>query len=157
MMHKILNNKCFIDQINKHKSAGKKIVFTNGCFDIFHFGHLSYLREAKKLGDILAVAINADKGVTELKGEDRPIFPAGQRSEIISELQCVNYVTIFDDPTPIRLIKDIKPDVLVKGGDYSKENIVGSEFVASYGGEIYSLTYIDNLSSTSIFNTLKAL
>lgn len=125
------------------------IVFTNGCFDIFHYGHLHLLREARKLGDSLIVGINTDDSVKRLKGEDRPIFPLMYRSEIVASLIYVDGIVPFKTDTPIELIKRIKPKVLVKGGDW-EDNIVGAEFVKSYGGRVVTIPLIEGLSSTSL-------
>ncbi len=124
---------------------GKKVVFTNGCFDIIHKGHVRYLKQAKKLGDVLIVALNSDRSVSLIK-PGRPINSERDRAEVISALQMVDYVTIFDERTPYKLIRSLKPDVLVKGGDWKKEEIVGSDIA----GETYSLPYIKGVSTTRI-------
>ncbi len=133
---------------------GKKIIFTNGCFDILHYGHVKYLEDAKKKGDVLIVAINSDASIKSIKGNKRPITQEGDRLRIIAGLQSVDYVTIFDDDTPIKLIKLLKPDILVKGSDWKKNKIVGSEFVLKQGGKIYSINLIPGRSTTSLINKL---
>lgn len=148
-MNKILNQANLKRQIDKIKRDKKKIVFTNGCFDILHIGHIKYLREAKKLGDILVVGINSDSSVKKIKPL-RPINPQQQRAEVIASLEMVDFVTLFEEETPYNLIKLIKPDVLVKGGDWRIENIVGSELVK----EVYSLPYVEGVSTTAIIDRI---
>lgn len=136
--------------INHLKScrSGKKIVFTNGCFDLLHVGHVRYLVEAKSLGDILVVGINSDASVKKLKGPDRPIQSETDRGEILSALAAVDFVTLFNDETPEKLIERVRPDVLVKGGDWTIDKIVGSKFVLSYGGQVKSLQFIQGRSTS---------
>ena len=141
--------------INKLKSENRKIVFTNGCFDILHSGHVQYLSEAKELGDILILGLNSDSSVKRLKGNDRPINNEKERAVVLSALYSISYIVIFEDDTPYNLINHIKPDILVKGGDWKPENIVGSDIVSSYNGEVKSLSYIDGKSTTDIINKLK--
>ena len=137
------------------KSQNKKIVFTNGCFDILHSGHVQYLAEAKELGDILILGLNSDSSVKRLKGKDRPINNERERSVILSALYSISYIVIFEDDTPYKLIKHIKPDILVKGGDWEPKDIVGSDVVSSYNGEVKSLSFIEGKSTTDIINKLK--
>jgi D-beta-D-heptose 7-phosphate kinase/D-beta-D-heptose 1-phosphate adenosyltransferase len=125
-------------------------VFTNGCFDVFHYGHLHVLREARKYGSKLIVGINSDESVKRLKGSSRPIFPFKYRSEIVSSLIYVDGIIKFEDDTPLDIIKRIKPNVLVKGGDWKEEEIVGADFVKSMGGTIKTVPYLEKLSSTNI-------
>ncbi len=132
------------------KAEGRKIVFTNGCFDIIHTGHVRYLREAKKLGSALVVGLNSDSSVAGIK-PGRPVNPQDQRAEVLATLEMVDYVVIFNEDTPYNLIKLIKPDVLVKGGDWKKEDIVGSDIVH----EVHSLPYIAGVSTTGIINKIK--
>lgn len=131
-------------EVNK----GKKIVFTNGCFDILHAGHVTYLNEAKSLGDLLVVGLNSDASVKRLKGESRPINNEEERKFLLENLKAVDCVEIFEDDTPLNLIKEIKPSLLVKGGDWEISQIVGSDFVISNGGEVKSLKFVDGLSTT---------
>ncbi|MCB9024972.1 MAG: D-glycero-beta-D-manno-heptose 1-phosphate adenylyltransferase [Bdellovibrionaceae bacterium] len=128
----------------------KKVVFTNGCFDILHVGHVRYLQQARQLGDILVVALNSDDSVKRLKGPQRPIQNEKDREEILSSLSCVDYVTIFSEETPLRLITQLQPDVLVKGGDWPVNTIVGFEVVQANGGEVYSLPFVEGRSTTQI-------
>lgn len=137
------------------RARGEKIVFTNGCFDILHAGHVGYLEQARRLGDRLIVAINGDASVTRLKGEGRPINPVERRMAVLAGLEAVDWVTSFDDDTPEGLLELLKPDVLVKGGDYSKEQVVGWQIVEGYGGEVQSLDFLDNCSTTAIVEKIK--
>ena len=134
----------------------KKIVFTNGCFDLLHVGHVRYLQEAKAQGDVLVLGVNSDRSVSELKGPTRPIQKQEDRAEILAALASVDFVCVFDEPTPIKLIEAITPDVLVKGGDWKAEQIVGSEHVLKNGGEVKSLIFIDGKSTTKIVEKMQS-
>lgn len=134
------------------KSKNKKIVFTNGCFDILHRGHVSYLNEAKKQGEFLVIGLNSDASVKRLKGESRPVNTELDRKFILENLKAVDHVEIFNEDTPLELIKALKPNVLVKGGDWKPEQIVGSEYVQANGGEVYSLNFVDGYSTTNLIN-----
>jgi len=136
------------------KGQGAKVVFTNGCFDVLHMGHVTYLEEAKSLGDILMVGVNSDDSVRRLKGEGRPINPQCARARILSHLSSVDYVTVFDDDTPYRLIELIRPDVLVKGGDWDPADIVGGDLVRSYNGEVVTLPFHKGFSTTAIIDKI---
>ena len=136
------------------KKQGKKIVFTNGCFDIIHPGHVIYLAEAKKMGDILFLGLNSDASVKRLKGKKRPILNENERATILSHLEMIDFVCIFDDDTPYELIKIVKPDILVKGGDWSVENIVGRDIVESYGGKVVNIPYLEGKSTTGIIERI---
>jgi rfaE bifunctional protein nucleotidyltransferase chain/domain len=138
--------------IDKLKSDGKKIVFTNGCFDIIHAGHIRYLKDAKALGDVLFVGLNSDMSVSKIKPA-RPINSQNQRAEVLSSLEMVDYVTIFEEKTPYELIKLVEPDVLVKGGDWKKEEIIGSDIAK----ETLSLPYIKGISTSDIIEKIKRL
>lgn len=139
---------------NKIKNEKKSIVFTNGCFDILHRGHASYLNQAKSLGDKLIVGVNSDRSVRALKGESRPVNNESDRAFLIDNLKSVDYVIIFDEDTPYNLIREIQPDFLVKGGDWKEEDIVGWDIVKESGGKVLSLKFIENYSTT---NTIKKL
>ncbi len=128
----------------------QKIVFTNGCFDLLHIGHVRYLQQARALGDLLIVGINSDASVKRLKGPTRPIQNESDRAEILAALGCVDYTVLFSEDTPLHLIQRVKPQILVKGGDWKIEQIVGSEFVMSYGGTVQSLQFIEGRSTTRI-------
>ena len=144
-----------IDAIKSDKKYNKKIVFTIGCFDILHVGHIRYLSEAKSLGDILVVGINSDESVKNLKGPSRPINSLSDRSLLLSELVCVDYVVSFKEQTPLKLIKMIMPDILVKGGDYTLDNVVGSKEVIDTGGKVELLKFHDGYSSTNYIDKIK--
>ena len=137
------------------KSKNKKIVFTNGCFDILHIGHARYLYAAKELGDLLIVAVNSDSSVKRIKGPDRPIMNQEERAEMLAALQCVDMVVIFEEDTPLEVIERLVPDVLVKGGDWKEEDIVGSEVVKSAGGQVKSLPFVKGSSTSEIINKIE--
>jgi D-beta-D-heptose 7-phosphate kinase/D-beta-D-heptose 1-phosphate adenosyltransferase len=132
------------------RPRGKRIVFTNGCFDILHIGHVRCLEEAKKLGDILIVALNTDRSIRSIKGPSRPFVPEAERAEILSALACVDYVVTFDEPDPLRLISSLKPHVLVKGGDWATEAVVGREVVEKEGGRVVIIPQIEGISTSVI-------
>ena len=144
-----------IDAITSDKQCNKKIVFTNGCFDILHVGHIRYLSEARSLGDILVVGVNSDESVRNLKGPSRPINSLSDRALLLSELVCVDYVVSFKEQTPLKLIKMIMPDILVKGGDYTLDTIVGSSEVIDAGGKVELLKFHDGYSSTNYIDKIK--
>ena len=132
------------------REAGKKVVFTNGCFDLLHPGHVRYLQQARCLGDALIVALNSDRSVRELKGDKRPILTENERAEVMAALACVDYVTVFDEPTPREIIAALLPDVLVKGGDWGVDAIVGREEVEAAGGQVLSLPFVDGVSTSEV-------
>ncbi|WP_347358653.1 D-glycero-beta-D-manno-heptose 1-phosphate adenylyltransferase [Bdellovibrio sp.] len=132
------------------RSQGKKIVFTNGCFDLLHVGHVRYLQEAQRLGDVLVVGVNSDASVKRLKGPTRPVQVENDRAEILAALGAVNFTVIFTEDTPENLIHKVKPDILVKGGDWKIDSIVGAPFVMSYGGKVMSLQFVDGKSTTKL-------
>jgi D-beta-D-heptose 7-phosphate kinase / D-beta-D-heptose 1-phosphate adenosyltransferase len=142
--------------LRSEQLSGRKVVFTNGVFDLIHPGHIRYLRAAKELGDILVVAINTDNSVRRLKGEDRPILPEHERVKIIASLEMVDYVTLFDEDTPFEVISRLRPDVLVKGGDYRTDQIVGRDIVEANGGVVKNLQFIDGASSSNIIERILA-
>ena len=144
-----------IEIINRIKAERKKIVFTNGCFDLLHVGHVRYLAQAKKLGDFLIIGLNSDSSVKELKGEDRPINSFEDRATLLSAIESVDLVIMFGEQTPENLIKDIVPDILVKGGDYNIEDIVGYQTVMQNGGQVKTLSFYDGYSSTNYINKIK--
>jgi len=141
--------------IDAHKSRDKCVVFTNGCFDLLHPGHTRYLADARKLGDLLIVAINSDRSVRELKGDGRPIFPQQERAEILAALEAVDYVTIFDDPTPQTVIARMLPHVLVKGAGWGPNEIVGRPEVEAAGGRVVSMPAVPGFSTTGIVNAVQ--
>ncbi|MBU5477624.1 D-glycero-beta-D-manno-heptose 1-phosphate adenylyltransferase [Eubacterium sp. MSJ-13] len=152
-VHKILIGKA-IDTFRKD-NEDKKIVFTNGCFDILHVGHIRYMQEAAKFGDILVIGLNSDASVRRLKGSERPINNQNDRAEMLSAMEFVDYVIVFDEDTPYGLIKKIHPDVLVKGGDYNPDNVVGRDIVEASGGELKLLPFVEGKSTTNIINKIK--
>ena len=151
----VVDKYTLIDMVKEAKESGQRIVFTNGCFDILHAGHVTYLEEAAKLGDRLIVALNKDESVSRLKGLGRPIVKYESRALVISGLGAVDWVVGFDEDTPERLLEEIKPDVLVKGGDYSEERVVGGDFVRGYGGSVNVLTLVEDLSTSEIVDRIK--
>jgi len=141
--------------ISELKRKGKKIVFTNGCFDVLHIGHIRYLKEAKKYGDILVVGLNSDLSVRKLKGKNRPYIEEKERAEILSCLEMVDYIILFDEETPLRIIKELKPDVIVKGGDYTEEEVVGGDFIKKHGGKVVIVPLVKNRSTTLLVEKIK--
>lgn len=144
-------------KIDKLKNKGKRVVFTNGCFDILHSGHARYLYAARNLGDYLIVAVNSDRSVQEIKEEGRPIIPQNERAEMIAALGCVDAVVIFDEDTPLKTIEYLMPNILVKGGDWEKNEIVGSEVVENSGGEVKRIPYVSGYSTTEIIEKISGL
>ena len=138
------------------KARGQKVVFTNGCFDILHRGHLHLLREAKALGALLIVAVNSDSSVRQLKGPARPVIAETERAELIAALEMVDYVTLFDELDPYRQIEEIRPDILVKGGDWKEEEIIGGDIVERSGGKVAVIPYLKGFSTTQIIDRLRS-
>ena len=143
-----------IEIINRIKADRKKIVFTNGCFDLLHVGHIRYLAQAKRLGDFLIIGLNSDSSVKELKGENRPINSFEDRATLLSAIESVDLVIMFEEQTPENLIKDIVPDILVKGGDYNIEDIVGYQIVIQNGGQVKTISFYDGYSSTNYIDKI---
>ncbi len=154
MRDKVKNRETLLRIVEELKASGKKIIFTNGCFDILHVGHVRYLEKARSLGDVLIVGVNSDQSVKRLKGSKRPIISEEERAEIISSLGCVDYVTIFNEPTPLELSASLKPHLLVKGGDWTKENTVGKEVVERAGGEVVILPFEEGTSTSNIIEVI---
>jgi D-glycero-beta-D-manno-heptose 1-phosphate adenylyltransferase len=142
--------------VRKAQAADRRVVFTNGCFDLLHRGHTRYLEQARALGDLLVVAINSDASVRKLKGRGRPVVPAEERAEVLAALAAVDVVLIFEELTPARVIRAVRPDVLVKGGDWPISQIVGADFVQSRGGIARSLPYVDGASTTRLIRRVLA-
>jgi cytidyltransferase-related domain len=134
---------------------GKTVVFTNGCFDLLHRGHVHVLREAKALGDILVVAINSDGSVKAIKGPNRPVLPESDRAELVAAMEMVDYVALFDEPDPYKMIAAIRPNVLVKGGDWGPEEIVGADIVKQDGGKVAVIPYLKGFSTTEIIERIR--
>ncbi|UCF79388.1 MAG: D-glycero-beta-D-manno-heptose 1-phosphate adenylyltransferase [Candidatus Eiseniibacteriota bacterium] len=136
------------------RESGLKVVFTNGCFDILHLGHVHYLSRARQLGDVLFVGLNSDGSMRKLKGVKRPIVPQADRAGVLCALSCVDYVCIFDEETPDALIREVQPGVLVKGGDYKADDIVGASFVRELGGEVVVIDALEGRSTQSLIDTI---
>jgi D-beta-D-heptose 7-phosphate kinase/D-beta-D-heptose 1-phosphate adenosyltransferase len=154
MKQKIKERKELLRIIKNLKAKGKRIVFTNGCFDLLHIGHIRYLEKARALGDALVVGVNSDSSVRKLKGPKRPVLPVKERTEILSGLGCVDYITIFDERDPLKLITSLHPDVLVKGGDWTKDQIVGSEVVERSGGKVVTIPFVKGASTSNLIETI---
>jgi D-beta-D-heptose 7-phosphate kinase/D-beta-D-heptose 1-phosphate adenosyltransferase len=154
---KVTSLKRLTEELKAARKKGKKVVFTNGCFDIIHAGHVRYLKKARSCGDILIVGLNSDSSVKAIKGESRPIVPQNERAEVLSALSSVDRVVIFNDPTPIKLIKAIKPDVLAKGADWAARDIVGGDIVRENGGRIARITLVKGRSTTNIIKKILTL
>jgi len=151
---KIKEQKELVEISRRGKIAGKKIIFTNGCFDLIHIGHIRYLEEAKKLGDILVVAINSDKSVRTIKGEKHPIISQNERAEILAALEMIDYVTIFDELDPQNIISALLPNVLVKGGDWEKGSVIGGETIEANGGKVVTIPVTRGASSSGIIRVI---
>lgn len=145
-----------LDAVAAHRAAGRRIVFTNGCFDILHAGHVRYLQQARDLGDMLVVAVNSDESVRRLKGSGRPINTAPDRAAVVAALACVDHVAMFSEATPVRLIEELRPDVYVKGGDYDAATLPEAEVVRAYGGEVRILPLLAGRSTTAILHRMRS-
>lgn len=150
-----MNPETMLGERKRLRAAGKRLVFTNGVFDLLHVGHVRYLAQARGLGDALVVAINSDRTVRELKGPDRPVFDQAERAEILAALRCVDYVVVFDDVSPRSLIATLLPDVLAKGGDYELDQIHGREEVEAAGGNVISLPFVKGASTTELIQRMR--
>src|SRR5690349_23364727 len=157
MKAKVLSLNEMVVARERLRREGKRLVFTNGVFDLLHVGHVRYLAQARALGDALVVAINSDRSVRELKGPARPVFAEGERAEILAALRHVDYVVIFDDVSPRNLIAKLLPDVLVKGGDYQLDEIHGREEVESAGGKVISLPFVDGASTSALIRQIRVI
>jgi D-beta-D-heptose 7-phosphate kinase / D-beta-D-heptose 1-phosphate adenosyltransferase len=153
---KVLSRPLLTQELDRRRRLGQRVAFTNGCFDVLHAGHVQYLQEARAQADALVVGLNSDASVRALKGPSRPVHTAEQRSQVLAALQAVDYVTVFDEVTPHNLIHAVRPDVLVKGADYRKEEVVGAQFVESYGGRVYLAPLKEGHSTTGILRRLEA-
>lgn len=156
-MKKIIEKDALKNKLDKLRKEGKKVAFTNGCFDILHVGHVRYLREAKKTADILVLALNSDSSVRAIKGDKRPLTCEGERAEILAALEFIDFVTIFTELTPLELIIDLKPDVLVKGGDWPEEKVIGREEIKKWGGRVAIIPEITGKSTTNIVEKIKKM
>jgi len=152
---KILDRNTIKAKVDSLRHSGKVVVFTNGCFDLLHVGHVRYLQKARKQGDCLVVAVNSDRSVEQIKGPGRPIIPDNQRAEVLATLGCVDWVTIFDELDPLVLIKLLKPDVLVKGSDWPEEKIIGAPEVKRAGGKVLRIPFEAAISTSDIFERIR--
>lgn len=152
----MLDKRATLAELKAKQQQGKKIVFTNGCFDVLHVGHARYLAEARALGDILVVGLNSDSSTKKLKGAGRPIVAEAERAELLQALRFVDYVIIFPEDTPLELIKEVRPNILVKGGDWPIEKIVGADFVLANGGQVKSLSFVDGRSTTDLVDRIRS-
>jgi rfaE bifunctional protein nucleotidyltransferase chain/domain len=153
-LQKLLDFPHLLEEVRSLKHNGQKIVFTNGCFDLIHPGHIAYLQAARQMGDVLIVGLNSDRSVRELKGAARPILTEGERAIVLSELESISFITIFDESTPLNLIRAILPDVLVKGGDWGLSEIVGRKEVKDTGGKVVALPYKAGYSTSEIIDRI---
>lgn len=153
---KVLGLEALVQELDYRRRLGQRVVFTNGCFDVLHAGHVQYLQEARAQGDLLVIGLNSDSSVRALKGKTRPVQPLAARSLVLSSLQAVDFVTVFDEATPMHLIQAIRPDVLVKGSDYSKDEVVGAQFVEAYGGRVHLATLHHGYSTTNLIDRMRA-
>lgn len=154
-MNKILERKILQEKLEALRKEGKKIAFTNGCFDILHVGHVRYLREAKKTADVLVLGLNSDSSVRSIKGEKRPLTPEEERAEILASLECIDFVTVFPELTPLELINYLKPDIIIKGGDWTEDKIVGRDDVKKWGGRVIIIPEVEGRSTTNIVEKIK--
>jgi D-beta-D-heptose 7-phosphate kinase/D-beta-D-heptose 1-phosphate adenosyltransferase len=153
---KVLSLTALRQELENRRRLGQKVAFTNGCFDLLHAGHVQYLQAARAQADVLVVGLNSDSSVRQLKGPDRPLNPLDARAQVLCALQAVDFVTVFDEPTPLELVRAVRPDVLVKGADYRKDEVVGAEFVESYGGRVYLAQLRQDCSTTRLLEKLRA-
>jgi D-beta-D-heptose 7-phosphate kinase/D-beta-D-heptose 1-phosphate adenosyltransferase len=151
---KIVNIQELKNVVGMCRNREQKIVFTNGCFDLLHLGHIQYLQQAKELGDVLVLGLNSDSSVRKLKGPQRPLISEQQRAQILAALDCIDYITVFSELDPLNLIRAVEPDVLVKGGDYKPEEVVGREIVETSGGKVVIVPLIENLSTSAIVQNI---
>jgi len=158
MTDKIRARVDLIDVLARRRAKGHRIVLTNGCFDLMHIGHTRYLQAARELGDLLVVGVNTDASVRALnKGAGRPIVPEAQRAEVLAALACVDYVVLFDEPDPARLVAELQPDVLVKGGDWQPDEIIGRQVVEARGGTVRTIPLVPGVSTTALVDKIKRL
>lgn len=156
-MKKILDRTALKEKIDALRRKGKKIAFTNGCFDILHVGHVRYLKEARKTADILVLALNSDSSVRAIKGEKRPLVPETERAEVLAALECIDFITIFPELTPLELICYLKPDILIKGGDWPEDQVVGRNEIKQWGGNVTLVPEVAGKSTTNIVDKIIAV
>lgn len=153
---KILRIEVLKEQIGQHRRQAHQIVFTNGCFDLLHVGHVRYLKTARSYGDILVVGLNSDKSVKQIKGPKRPINSQNHRAEVLASLDCIDYITIFKEPDPLMVIKQIQPDILVKGGDWPESRIIGASEVRARSGQVVRVPVVPGISTTRLLDRISA-
>lgn len=156
MVKKIVERKVLAEQLKVRMREGKRVVFTNGCFDLLHVGHVRYLQVAKAEGDILVVGLNSDRSVRHIKGPGRPVVSERQRAEVLAALECVDFITLFDEPDPLLTIQTLMPDILVKGADWQEDAIVGKELVEANGGRVVRVPLTEGASTSSIIEKILA-
>ncbi len=156
MSEKILEREALKETVRSLKEGGNKIVFTNGCFELLHIGHVQYLQAARAEGDILVVGMNSDHSVRQIKGPRRPVVPENERAEVLASLACVDFVSLFDEPDPLAIISSLLPDVLVKGADWAEDAIVGRDIVEAHGGRVVRIPLTQGASTTSIIEKILA-
>ena len=154
MLSKIVKLKDLVQKISTLRESGRTIVFTNGCFDILHVGHVRYLAAARSEGDVLVVGLNSDDSTRSIKQENRPIVSQDQRAEVLAGLECVDYITVFNEPDPLKLIQALKPDVLVKGSDWKEEDIIGADVVKEGGGKVVRVDVVPDISTSRIIQRI---
>ena len=157
MNSKLLSRRQAVLLTQRLRRAGKKIAFTNGTFDLLHLGHVTYLQKARQQGDVLFVGLNSDASVRSYKGPDRPINPQKDRALVLAALSCIDYVVIFNEPTPLHLIEALRPDILVKGADWPKSKIAGADQVESWGGKVRRIRLVPGRSTTRLINLMKGI
>ena len=157
VLSKIITAEKLAARLDEARKSGKKVVFTNGCFDILHAGHVRYLAAAGAEGDLLVVGMNSDASVRLIKGDRRPVVHQDHRAEVLASLGCVDYVVLFDEPQPLELIQTLKPDVLIKGADWTPEMIIGSDFVKSNGGSVVRISLVPEISTSRIIEKILEL
>ena len=157
MKNNLLEIKDLLLTLEEEREEGKSVVFTNGIFDLLHAGHLEYLEKAKLMGDLLVIGVNSDSSTKAIKGENRPVNNERDRSALLGGLRCVDYVVIFSEETPLKILEQIKPDILVKGADYLREGVVGGDFVESYGGSVSLIPLKEGISTTSLIEKLSMI
>jgi len=156
MTNKIISRPQIAGLMKNLKKKGRKIVFTNGCFDLLHVGHVRYLKEARGQGDCLVIGLNSDQSMRQIKDPARPLISEDQRAEVLAALECVDYIVLFDEADPFKLIEEIRPDVLVKGADWSMDKIIGADLVTSYGGKVHRVDLVSLISTSEIIQRILA-
>ncbi|MBU1022909.1 D-glycero-beta-D-manno-heptose 1-phosphate adenylyltransferase [bacterium] len=157
MAHQMQNQTQTIDEIHERQKSGETCVFTNGCFDILHAGHIHLLKKCRELGDFLVLGLNSDESIARIKGNNRPVIDQESRKAVLMAIRYVDYILLFNEDTPLNLIIEVKPDILVKGGDYNPDTVVGKDIVESYGGRVEIVPLLDGFSSTTIIDKINSV